>query len=136
LVTESESNPIVQQQEGLKRRQEMSKKILVLALGIVLGGVQAGWAATVSLAWDPNPESDIAGYELHYGTSSKSYTQVQVFGSTATQGTVTGLQDGNTYYFALKAFDTSGNRSGFSNEVWTPVGVLGKPGRPTYTPTP
>ena len=31
-------------------------------------------AATVNLAWDRNPESNIASYVISYGTSSKSYT--------------------------------------------------------------
>jgi len=113
----------------------MSKKILVLALGIVLCGAQAGWAGTVDLAWDPNTEPDLAGYELHYGTSPGSYTQVRVIGSTFTTWTVTNLNEGNRYYFALKAFDASGNRSGFSNEVWAEIaGTLGQPGQPVYVP--
>src|SRR5258705_4057556 len=29
--------------------------------------------ATVSLAWDPNPEPDIAGYVLSYGIASGQY---------------------------------------------------------------
>ena len=124
----------------LMEEGKMSKKILVLAFSIVLCGVQAGWTATVNLAWDPNSESDLAGYELHYGTSPGSYTEVEVIGRTFTAWTVTDLVEGNTYYFALKAFDTRGKRSGFSNEVWAdipetpPDEPLGKPGRPTYVP--
>jgi len=119
----------------------MSKKMLLLAVGIVFCSVQTGWAATVDLAWDANSESDLAGYELHYGTSSGSYTNLKVFGRTATQGSVTGLLEGNTYYFALKAFDSSGNRSGFSNQVSAeiqadepPAEPLGQPGKPIYIP--
>ena len=31
--------------------------------------------ANVPLAWDPNPEQDIAGYKVHWGTASGVYTQ-------------------------------------------------------------
>ena len=30
-------------------------------------------AAQIKLAWDPSTESDLAGYKVYYGTSSKSY---------------------------------------------------------------
>ena len=31
-------------------------------------------AEQVTLAWDANTESDLAGYRVHYGTASGSYT--------------------------------------------------------------
>ncbi len=73
-------------------------------------------AGEVKLAWDPNPDADIAGYQIHYGTASGSYTSTLEAG-TATSVTVSNLADGKTYYFAATAFDGSGSRSGFSNEV-------------------
>ncbi len=73
----------------------------------------AAYAADVTLAWDPNTESDIAGYKMHYGTSSRNYPHVVDVGNT-TQYTLTGLQEGLTYYFAVTAHDDSGNESGFS----------------------
>ncbi|HSN24149.1 MAG TPA: hypothetical protein VLS45_08295, partial [Methylomicrobium sp.] len=33
-------------------------------------------AEQVTLAWDANTESDLAGYKVHYGTASGSYTTV------------------------------------------------------------
>jgi hypothetical protein len=116
----------------------MYKKMLVLALGMVLGAVQVGWAGTVELAWDPNAEADLAGYRLHYGTTSGSYTEMEVISNDRNTWTVTNLTAGTTYYFALKAFDTSGNESGFSNEVSAEVPdsvePLGQPGQPIYVP--
>jgi hypothetical protein len=60
--------------------------------------------------------TNLAGYKIYYGTSSKNYTQtVSVAGASTTQWTVS-LTPG-TYYFALSALDTSGAESGKTNEV-------------------
>jgi fibronectin type 3 domain-containing protein len=74
------------------------------------------FAAQVTLAWDPNTESDLAGYKLHYGTASGSYT-VHLDIHNVTSYTVTGLTEGQTYYFAATAYDASGCESGYSNQV-------------------
>ena len=71
------------------------------------------------LAWDPNTESDLAGYRVHYGTASGSYT-VHTDVHNVTTYTVTGLTAGQTYYFAATAYDASGNESGYSNPVISP----------------
>ena len=35
--------------------------------------LQKGHCNQVTLTWDPNTESDLAGYEIYYGTSSGNY---------------------------------------------------------------
>ena len=82
------------------------------------------WAGTVTLTWDPNIESDMAGYKVYHGTASGSYTMALNAGN-VTQYTVNNLTDGQTYYFAVTAYDTSGNESGYSNEVSTLIGITG-----------
>ncbi|MFQ5509903.1 MAG: HYR domain-containing protein [Leptospirillia bacterium] len=57
----------------------------------------------------------MAGYVLHYGTASGSYT-AQVDVGNATGFSLTGLIGGTDYYIALKAYDTNGNYSAFSQE--------------------
>lgn len=84
-----------------------------MILTLFCGG--AAWAADAILSWSPNTESDLAGYRVHYGTASRSYTAVIDVGL-ATTYTVTGLSPG-TYYFALTAYNRTGAESGFSNEV-------------------
>lgn len=81
------------------------------------------FAASVTLTWAPpttnadgTPLTDLAGYKLYSGISSKNYTQNTDIGS-VTSYTVTNLSVGATYYFALTAYDKSGNQSGFSNEL-------------------
>jgi hypothetical protein len=87
-----------------------------LCLAILLAFSLHARAGEVKLAWDPSPEPDIAGYKIHCGTASGSYTNTLESG-TATSVTVSNLEDGKTYYFAATAFNSSGSQSGFSNEV-------------------
>lgn len=60
---------------------------------------------TVTLAWDPSPGPDIAGYKIYYGTASGDYSQVITVGNT-TNATVSGLVEGSTYYFAATAYNS------------------------------
>jgi hypothetical protein len=80
-----------------------------------LGYSTAVFAGDVFLSWNANTEPDLAGYKVRYGTASGSYGTIINIGDQTTY-TVTGLGFG-TYYFAVTAYDTSGNESGFSNEV-------------------
>ena len=80
-------------------------------------------AADATLSWDEpitnsdgTPLTDLAGYKLYYGTTSGSYSDNIDVGSVTTYQ-ITNLTDGLTYYFAVIAYDTSGNESDYSNEV-------------------
>ena len=90
-------------------------------------------AAEVTLAWDANTEANLAGYKLYYdGDSDTEMYQ----GVGATEGdspiviynedlsdenapvfTITGLEEGQYYYFSLTAFDADGMESDYSDEV-------------------
>lgn len=75
----------------------------------------ASTAGTVSLRWDPT--AGAAGYRVFYGPSAGSYANQMDAGS-ATTATISGLTDCAEWYFAVKAYDASGNLSAtFSNEV-------------------
>jgi len=74
-------------------------------------------AAGVTLAWDPS-EGEVKGYRIYYGTQSHNYT-MSVDAGNVTQFTVSGLDEGKTYYFVVRAYNEVGE-SGDSNEVtWT-----------------
>jgi Fibronectin type III domain len=87
----------------------------------------AAFSAEIRLAWDPNTESDLAGYKVYYGTSARTGTDPKSCGlcsystivpvSNVTTYTLSNLVAGQTYYFSVTAYDTSNNESGFSNEV-------------------
>jgi hypothetical protein len=70
----------------------------------------------VTLAWNANSESDLAGYKLYVGFSSGNYgTSIDV--GDATQYTLGDLTEGETYFLALTAYNTSGLESDYSDEV-------------------
>ena len=105
--------------------------VVCIIIGVIASNAMA---AQATLAWDPNTESDLAGYKVHYGTASGSYT-VHTDVHNVTSYTVTGLTAGQTYYFAATAYDASGNESGYSNPVsYAAPGVNGAPTTPA-TPT-
>ena len=65
---------------------------------------------------DGSTLTNLSGYKIYYGTSSKSYTQtVSVSGASTTTWTLS-LAPG-TYYFAMTAVDTTGAESAKTNEV-------------------
>ncbi len=73
-------------------------------------------AGSVQLTWQANSEPDLNEYRVYYGSSSRAYgTPVPV--GNVTSYTLSGLQEGSTYYLAVTAVDTSDNESGYSNEV-------------------
>ncbi len=78
--------------------------------------VNVNFLSQVTLSWDPNSEDDLAGYKLHYGTSSGGYNQVVDAGNQAFC-TVSGLTSGLTYYISVTSYDSSGNESTNSNEI-------------------
>jgi hypothetical protein len=90
--------------------------LLLLLLAILSLLVPAAHAGQVTVAWDANPEPEVAGYKIYYGTRSGSYTASLDAGN-ATSILLSGLQDGATYFFAAVAYDASNNESGFSNEI-------------------
>jgi fibronectin type 3 domain-containing protein len=87
---------------------------IILLFTFVLS--QSSFAAKITLAWDANTESDVVGYKVYYGTSSKSYTGSMDVGN-VTNCTLAGLKGGQTYYIAVTAYSTSSKESGYSSEV-------------------
>ncbi len=74
--------------------------------------------ASVTLTWDPNTEGDLAGYRVYQGTAPGEYgLPIATLPATLTSFLVEHLQVNMTHFFAVTAFDTSGNESGLSNEV-------------------
>ncbi|MEZ5591646.1 MAG: PKD domain-containing protein [Gammaproteobacteria bacterium] len=82
-------------------------------------------AGQATLTWDPSSSPSVTSYRLYYGQSSGNYTS-NINTGMATSYTVTGLQDGQTYYFAVTATDGS-TESDFSNEVSKTIPALAPP---------
>jgi len=90
--------------------------ILFAGLAIFLFSANL-FAGSLSLAWDASTSTNVGGYKLFYGGTSKNYTSsVDVGNKTSYQ--VTGLTDGATYFFAMKAYDSARTtESGYSSEI-------------------
>ena len=74
----------------------------------------------VTLTWNPSVSGDVAGYNIHLGTSSGVYTTV-INAGTGNQFVVTGLTSGQSYFFVVTAVSATGVESVFSNEATTTV---------------
>ena len=70
----------------------------------------------VRVTWNKNLESDLAGYLVYCGTSPGSYDRIVGADLTA-RVDIMDVEAGRTYYFAVTARDTSGNQSGYSQQV-------------------
>lgn len=73
--------------------------------------------AGVRLSWCPNPEPDIAGYNVYIGAGIPGAYTNHVF-TTNTTHAFTGLESNVTYRFAVTAVSQAGLESEFSREVW------------------
>ncbi len=72
--------------------------------------------STVSLAWDPDTDSNVTGYLIYYGTSSGNYTQPVSAGLSST-GTLSNLSPGTIYFSVVTACYGNGLQSPPSNEI-------------------
>jgi large repetitive protein len=124
LVAANSQTPLPLAQNLLKSLAAVFAAALCLA-----GSVFAAGTNSVSLAWDPNPEADIAGYRLQFGITQGDYPNVVNAGNTTT-ATVNGLNQGTTYYFTVVAYNTAGQNSAPSSVVTYTV-----PGTPNTAPT-
>lgn len=78
---------------------------------------------STALAWQPPAQNtngseltDLAGYNLYYGSESGRYTQVRPVRDASQTALELPVEPG-TYYLAMTAYDLSGNESELSNEV-------------------
>ncbi len=79
-------------------------------------------SSSVDLEWDSNPETDIAGYQVSYGNTPGNYPNSVSVGTTPA-ATVSGLDEGTTYYFVVAAINDAGLQGPDSEVVsyFTPV---------------
>jgi hypothetical protein len=97
--------------------------LLTLAGGLLPGAETRGQTTSVTLGWNPSTSSEVAGYDIYYGTSSGNYISA-VPVANVTNVTIRGLTSGVTYYFAATSYDSNGNQSAFSPEITATVGSV------------
>lgn len=111
----------------MKRRSQYS--VIMFFLGFIFVAVlcmlmsaNAAQAEDSSFSWIANSEKDLAGYKIHYGSSSRDYVTTVDCGlpDTGEDGrvryTIKDTPTENTFY-AATAYDLGGNESDYSVEV-------------------
>lgn len=63
------------------------------------------------VGWNPGAEPDLAGYTVYVGSAFDALVPILFVEKPAVLARVTGLENGKTYFYAVDAQDTSGNRS-------------------------
>jgi len=113
---------------------------ILLALLLLSGAGCGGGGGGGGGGGEPQPSSDtsgvrltwrgggqeVAGYVVHWGTESHSYTQTLDVGSPSLSPeglviVVVTVESAPIYYFAVTSYDASGQSSSYSNEL--PVGL-------------
>src|SRR5262249_55378171 len=107
----------------LKRQAKRTSQRLSCLVGFLAGTVAltsitafSQGLTSVTLAWDPSADPDVAGYHLYWGLASGPYITNVDTGSLLSN-TIPGLTIGTTYYFAATAYDTNGNEGAYSTEL-------------------
>jgi len=99
----------------------MRRKHIVIGLlsfGLI-GLAMYLWAVTVTVTWNENTEADLAGYKVFQRLAGEEYD----YTNPAADVVVPPVElppvpsDGLTYCWVVRAYDTSNNESGNSNEV-------------------
>jgi len=99
----------------------MQKKAIISSVLFFMAGI----LNSATLSWDENKESDLAGYIVYWGSESGNYDgAIDVDNTTSWQIP----SDVGKYYFAVTAYDLSGNESSFSKEVaWVEMRIFPNP---------
>jgi hypothetical protein len=93
--------------------------LLLFVVYLFINSVQLAYSAQVELTWDPpggTLPTELAGYRVYYGTSSRDYSNTIDVGS-VTDYVVANLDAGSTYYFAVTTLGINGDESAYSNEA-------------------
>jgi len=103
--------------------------LLLLVCSMVFLSPRGTFAAQATLSWDApttnsdgTPLTDLAGYKVYCGIASRTYSykedvfNVKTYPVNKLESVC--ITNPNTYYFAVKAYDTAKNESDYSNEVY------------------
>jgi len=109
---------------GARGLPRPSVRVALIIAAFLLLVPAFGQAASITLEWDANGDGITAGYFVYYGTESGKYTGTVDVGSSTSA--VVNLGDPNaTYYFAVQAYSSSGDKSPLSTEIaWSQGGTV------------
>src|SRR5438034_287149 len=97
-----------------------SIRVAAFALGLFVASATAD-ARPITITWDATTDPAVVGYIVYYGTQSGAYTDSVDAGNLITWAFDLPYSQ---YYFAVRAYDASGNLSPYSLEVGDAAGVL------------
>ena len=83
---------------------------------VALGSATLRWTPPTEYD-DGTPLNDLAGYVIHYGTSSRDYTMSIPLNNAGLTSYVVENLTPDTYFFVATAVNDEGVESQFSNEV-------------------
>lgn len=100
-------------------QRRFTHSLVFLAIGMAILFHQHSEAlADVALEWQPVADSDIAGYNVFIRQEGEPYAYNSIYWSgTETSCVIDVPDEGQNYYFAVRAVSTKGVQSSFSNEV-------------------
>ncbi len=124
------------------KRSENSAPVVVTPKAPTTGGgaggatkvaIPTGFSASagnaqVTLIWTANSEPDLKGYTLYWGTQPSALSENKVVNAGTASAEVASLNNDITYFFALEAENTKGEKSERSNIVAvTPTTLITQP---------
>src|SRR5438445_13064384 len=95
---------------------DYARVALLMAILALTFGARAA-TTNVTLAWNANTETNLAGYRVYYGTASGTYSGSKPVAADVTSTTISNLTFGQVYYFAATATNAAGLESAFSTQV-------------------
>lgn len=92
--------------------------VSALAVYCIINALLLAQPVPVELEWDPNTETDLAGYNIYRSTQSGSgYVRLNGILISSTSYSDDTIAAGQTYYYVCTAVNNADLESGFSNEV-------------------
>lgn len=102
----------------------MKRILLISIVCLLFASISFSWPGSKQwqLVWDPNSETDLAGYRVYYQSTDSNWNKDNQSIVVKDVGNVTTyLATGNipnNSYVRLTAYDLAQNESGFSNTVF------------------
>jgi len=101
----------------------MKKLVLVFISIFVFASMSVAKDITLKFEWQPNSESDLAGYAVYSKVEGQNYnysSPIKTVGLVTTADVTFPVADNTEQknYFIIRAFDSNANFSDDSNEVW------------------
>lgn len=106
--------------------------VLLMACGSISRASSVAQTSSVTIAWNRSMSPDVVGYIIYYGGASGIYTN-EISAGNVTNMTISGLQDGSSYYFAARTVNSSGLESGFSTETLYTVSAVAALLQPAFS---